>query len=428
MSSIQPGSVLYPNTSISPNSLNKVEKGCILDALAGIHWQGQDCRFSDWRFLPNINLWRDYLPPEIEMQLHAKKTGEVIKYRYEADDLIENSQKEPLKTVAIKQFQPSEQCMSAVMPFLGRFYPKDFLNGVEGIYQGNKFPCRIAAIDEQSISVNLNHPLAGKTLDLEFRIEHVRPAGAERGGRCNDIPSLICDLGPGMQDRLPDRETDFRSAHAFTRLDESDDAEYFSIPDFEPFWDSCALQQVASLYNQLIPEHSKVLDLMAGAHSPLQESAIHPSHITCAGLNRQELEANPICQEIQIVNVNAQNPLAVFSNDAEFDVVLIHAAIEYVIQPDILIAEIARILKPGGRIIISFSNRSVTPRVIQIWKEIHEFERPGLVLSYLRHAQSFTHFNSFSLRGLFRPESDTLASQLLYSDPVYMVWADKIID
>jgi len=96
-----------------------------------------------------------------------------------------------------------------------------------------------------------------------------------------------------------------------------------------------------------------------------------------------------------------------------------------VINPELIFAEIKRVLKPSGRVIISFSNRSFPQKAIQLWTGAHEFERPAIVLSYLRASGGFGNFNSYSKRGLFRPEDDRLAHKLLHSDPVYVVWADK---
>jgi SAM-dependent methyltransferase len=424
MSFIKPDSLLPSTTPDNPTVLDKIEKDSLLDVIAGIHWQTQDCRFSDWRYLSNINLWRDYLPVEIESKLDGLPQGALIKHSFQEGELTESYQGNQIKKIGYKQFQPEQTGLTPVPPLLGRFYPKDFLNGVDGIYQGNKFPCRITEMNSESITVDLNHPLAGKKIDLEFKIDRIKKSGAERGGRCNDIPALLCDYGPGMQARLDGCDTTFRHEHAFARIDESDDIDYFSEPDLDPFWDNSALSIVSSLYDDLLSDDMTVLDLMAGAHSPLVNSQVKTTRVVCSGLNPLELDANPICTQKYQINVNHSNALDIF-NDCEFDAVLIHAAIEYATQPDHLMLQIARILKPGGRIIISFSNRSVTAKVVQIWTELHEFERPALVLSYLHKSNSFTQFNSFSMRGFFRPEDDKLASRLLYSDPVYVVWADR---
>jgi SAM-dependent methyltransferase len=421
---IEPDSQIYSATASSAQSQDTVESKSILDARIGIRWQGVDCQFTDWSYLQNINLWRDYLPQQIESKLPGSHCGDEVSETFVAGDLLEDRARSQLHRVKREQFQPPTKGLSEISPCLGRFYPKDFFQHIDGIYEGNKFPCRITQVDNNFIDVDMNHPLAGKSIELIFHIDAIRAAGAERGGRCNDIVSQTCDLGPGLQDRLPDAGTDFFCGNPFSRLDPGNDSVFFKQPDLQPFWDRNALQQVSQLYQALIPTGAKVLDLMAGVHSPLQEAEVDVDSVTCAGLNETELEHNPVCTQHRVLDVNAIDALPF--DDALFDVVLIHAAIEYVINPDMLFAEIQRILKPGGRVIISFSNRSVAEKTIQLWSGAHEFERPGIVLAYLRTTGGFGKFNSFSMRGLVRPEGDRLAHKLLLSDPVYAIWADKL--
>lgn len=310
-----------------------------------------------------------------------------------------------------------------ITPRVGRFYPQTYFHGAALFYGVNQSYGRIIAVDNTRLTVDLNHPLSDKDIDLLIQVDAIKTDGKKTQRVGQDIISLLCDTGPGMQDRMADQETDFWSDNPFGRLDTGDDADFFKSPSLSPFWDRKALNEVTKRYNELIPQNSRILDLMAGAHTPLQESIIKPSRVIGAGLNQIELEHNPVYDERRVLNVNTIQTLP-FEN-SEFDVVLIHAAIEYVINPDKLFYEISRVLKPGGRIIISFSNRSVTQKCIKIWSEVQDFERPGIVLSYLRSSDTFCNFKGFSKRGPSRSPQDKLAKQLPQSDPVYVVWADK---
>jgi len=421
---IKPDKQSYDSAKSSKHQHNKVEANSILSASIGIRWQGQDCTFTDWSFLPSINLRCDFLPAEIKEKLPGLVKGDEIIQRFRAGEILEGWSSTPLQTISASQFQPPWKDLSPVVPLLGRYYPKDFFRDVQGVNKGNKFPCRITCIENNQLTVDLNHPLATKPLEMLLNIDSIKKVGAEDGGRCNDIAAIACDHGPGMQDSLPGNETDFWSGNPFSRLDSGNDGQFFKRPALTPFWDSKALQLVSNLYNKLIPSQSRVLDLMAGVHSPLQQSDIETSSIICAGLNQEELDNNPLCSEKTVLDVNSISRLPY--PDESFDIVLIHAAIEYVINPKLLFCEISRVLKPSGRIIISFSNRSITEKSIQLWRDAHEFERPAIVLSYLRSAGYFDNFNSYSKRGLFRPSDDKLADRLLLSDPVYVIWADKI--
>jgi hypothetical protein len=88
-------------------------------------------------------------------------------------------------------------------------------------------------------------------------------------------------------------------------------------------------------------------------------------------------------------------------------------------------SELARVLKPGAPLIITFSNRWFPPKAINVWGHAHEFERIGLVLEYFIGNEAFEQLHSYSLRGLPRPQDDKYAGQLRLSDPVYAAWGFK---
>lgn len=399
------------------------QSNSLISASVGIQWRGFDCAFTDWHFFPAIDLCRDYLPTELKKQLEDKHCGDLIQHTFAAGELLDEPSERLCIKVPIGCFQTQNYDTRSEPPRIGRFYPSDSFHKVDGIYQSNERPCRITEITDDYLKVDFNHPLAGKKIGVKFRIHDIRESSKERDASCKDIVAESCHRGPGMQDRLETADTDFFSSLSFSRLDDNDDAVYFRQPSFTPYWDQLALQQVSDFYEQHIDPQSHVLDLMAGAHSPLQEIGIQCASITSAGLNRQELEHNKISTRIEVLDVNRISRLPF--KCAEFDVVLIHAAIEYVIQPGLLIHEISRVLKPAGKFIISFSNRNESQKAIHLWSNVYEFERPGIVLAYLRNEGGFCHYKSCSQRGYYRPEDDRLSPELLYSDPVYIVMAEK---
>ena len=92
------------------------------------------------------------------------------------------------------------------------------------------------------------------------------------------------------------------------------------------------------------------------------------------------LEANPRLTAGVLHDLNS-NPSLTF-DDGQFDAVLCTVSLEYLGQPLDVFADVARVLKPGGLFVVSFSNRWFPPKAIRIWKELHELERLGLVTEY----------------------------------------------
>ena len=399
----------------------QVQASSQISANIGIHWSGHDCRFSDWMFVPVIKLWRDSLPPGMQNRLIGTRRGDCPSVTFAPGELLAQHDKTRIQRLARSCFQPPAS-ETRTSPRVGRFYPSDYFHGINGIYRGNSFPCRVIEQVDDEFTVDFNHPLAERGIGFELCIDSVKRASAERGGRCLDIGALCTDLGPGMQDRLAGHATEFWSDAPFSRIDEGDDSAAFE-PRLTPFWDERALAVVSRFYRQHLHDGLDVLDLMAGVHSPLQESGVAVRSMTGVGLNRIELEHNPLFDRRLVHNVNNLQPLAF--DDASFDCVLVHAAFEYATDPPRLIAEIRRILRPRGALIISFSDRYVADKAIRVWTEIQPFERTGLILSLLREDTGFADFVAMSQRGLPRPAHDELAASRPQSDPVFVVKALK---
>ncbi|MEJ2346265.1 MAG: hypothetical protein P8090_12790 [Gammaproteobacteria bacterium] len=73
-------------------------------------------------------------------------------------------------------------------------------------------------------------------------------------------------------------------------------------------------------------------------------------------------------------------------------------------------------------VIMTWSERWFPPKVVNIWSELHPFERMGLVTDYFVRAGAYGHLHTESIRGLPRPADDKYAAMLATADPVYAVW------
>lgn len=161
-----------------------------------------------------------------------------------------------------------------------------------------------------------------------------------------------------------------------------------------------------------------VLDLMASIDSHLPED-LHPLRLVGLGMNAAELEHNPRLTERIIHDLNAEPRLPFEAG--EFDVVLCALSIEYLVCPEAVLREAARVLKPGGTCMVSFSERWFPPKAVNPWPTLHPFARVGWVLRHLQRA-GFQNPHTESLRGLPRPADDKYIRQTRFSDPLYAVW------
>lgn len=105
--------------------------------------------------------------------------------------------------------------------------------------------------------------------------------------------------------------------------------------------------------------------------------------------------------------------------DSTFDVVLCNLSIEYLTQPASVIRETARVLKPAGNLLISFSDRWFPPKATNPWQELHEFERLGYVIQLCW--SSFDNPQTTTYRNWPRPVDDKHFPQISTSDPLYVV-------
>jgi hypothetical protein len=297
---------------------------------------------------------------------------------------------------------------------LGRFYPRGLLPG----YAQNPQPFRCTAISDGGFSADFNHPLANQPLELEIAVAEVQKKRSDTGGVCHDWLQIMGE-GPGMQIRSPGTPTDFFADEPYARPDAQDDAHFYENPRLVNHIDDQADATISSLYGRLLKPGSKVLDLMSSWNSHLPES-LELSQLTGLGLNREELAKNPRLTDYVAHDLN-RNSVLPFGNQ-EFEAVICTVSVEYLTHPGEIFREVARILKPGGYFIHIFSNRWFPPKVVRIWTELLEWERPGLVLEYFLLNGAFDHLHTFSARGWPRPVSDRYFPQVPVSDPVYAVW------
>ncbi len=182
-----------------------------------------------------------------------------------------------------------------------------------------------------------------------------------------------------MQTRFRGNPTDFFSDEPFDRANEYEDSIFYKEPRLVTHIDHNAISLIGSIYREILKDGSKVLDLMSSwrSHVPVD---LKRNSLIGLGLNSEEMSQNPQLSSYVMHDLNRYPLLPVEDND--FDAVICAVSVEYLIHPFEVFSEIKRILKPDGYCIVTFSTRGFPPKVIKIWKELHDFERMGLVLEY----------------------------------------------
>jgi SAM-dependent methyltransferase len=380
-----------------------------------IGWESEVARHKEAYYVP-LNVWRelDLLPAALARGLMGQLAGTRIEERYNPGDLLPLYDQSKSNKLGVANFIPKPR-----VPRLGRFYPKAFLTG----FAGNPLPFRCIDVNSRQFVADFNHPLAGRPLSLTIRVQALASKRSEKGGACQDWLDLILGSGPGMQARWPHTPTDFFANHPFARDDEADDLNFYDQPRLVSHIDAQAMETIQDLYARLLSPGLQVLDLMSSWQSHLPDSLTLTS-LVGLGMNEAELQHNPRLTGYVVHNLN-QDPRLPFA-DKEFDAVICNLSVEYLTKPQALFQEAARILRPGGRFIQTFSTRWFPPKVIRIWPELHEFERLGLVLEYFLRSECFVNLATFSSRGWPRPATDRYFPQVRLSDPVYAVWGEVL--
>ena len=206
-----------------------------------------------------------------------------------------------------------------------------------------------------------------------------------------------------------------------TKLDSSNDNEFYSVPRFVTHVDEGFIDQLTELYRERLQPDTRILDLMSSWVSHLPEE-IEFAHVEGHGMNYEELQKNTRLDNYFVQNLN-QNPQIPLKNE-DFDAVLITVSVQYLQYPEAIFAEIYRILNPGGIVIVSFSNRMFYQKAIAAWRDSTETSRVSLVKQYIKSIPGFSEPEIISRQSSVPNFLAMLG--LVGADPFYAVIAEKI--
>jgi hypothetical protein len=169
----------------------------------------------------------------------------------------------------------------------------------------------------------------------------------------------------------------------FTRADETPDRLFYGTPRFVTHIDDAAIAAVTELYRAYLPAGGAVLDLMSSWVSHLPPE-VRYRRVAGLGMNAEELAANPRLDErvVQDLNEHARLPWG----DAEFDAGAICVSVDYLIRPVEVLRECGRVLRRGGPLVITFSNRCFPTKVIAAWTMLDDAGHQALVQRYFEAA------------------------------------------
>lgn len=389
----------------------------------GIAWSDDRAHHENYLRVERFSVFReaDALPREIAGGIAGMAQGEMLSIPKAEIDGIDNWSENREKRAAPRHFDSHLRRGMVVEPRSGRFYPQGFFHGIPGIAEEAVTPARITDLTRERMVVDLNHPMARFPLQVQLRVDEILPGYDRQGGRClNPLQDLT--QFPGLAAPLADNKlTDFADdAKGRSRMDEHQDSRFYRQPRLVQHLDRQALSQLNALYRRLIPKGAEVLDLMAGYDSHLQ--GIEIAGLRLLGMNQEELAANRAAEDFIIHDLN-QDPNLPYSEHS-LDAIVCTASIEYLVYPEVVLAEARRVLRPGGLFVASFSNRWFPTKAIRVWSDLHEFERVGMVIQWLQQA-GFGKLASYSAKGWPRPSDDHYAANSSISDPIYAVWGKK---
>lgn len=196
----------------------------------------------------------------------------------------------------------------------------------------------------------------------------------------------------------------------FERLDTSADALFYAAPRLVNHIDDATITALSDYYLELLKPGADVLDLMSSwvSHLPVEPAL---GRVAGLGMNAEELIANPRLTEHCVHDLNVQ-PCLPFAT-ASFDQALIAVSIQYLIQPVEVLTDIARVLRPAGRLVVAMSHRCFPTKAIRAFHGIDGDQRMRLVAEY------FTETNAFS-------QAECIDRSPKLGDPLWLVTATTL--
>jgi len=338
-----------------------------------IKWKKDGVHHEEWFLGRKFNAVNDIFPRGMREALEGKGEGDSVTLTYEPRYCIPRHKASNVLELPLDRLRKKSVLGRDIIPRLGRFYPQGHINGLLDIYPDTLTPFRLIGLTDTHFTADRNHPLATVPITITVTIQYAEERDTSTYGSLTHWRETTCDWGPGMQMMHDKHPTDFFQDGFFDQ--QSAPTESFTPP--AP--DAKALANLKELCGRHITPDMQVLDF---------------SHGTMA--------------------------------DGEYDAAICLLGIEYLANPLAMFQDVSDKIRPGSPVAVGFSNHYNASHVIDGWTQLHEFERSGLVLEYLRQAGLDAKAQSYSMRNDWRDKSDPLFVETKgVSAPVFVVVGHK---
>ena len=208
----------------------------------------------------------------------------------------------------------------------------------------------------------------------------------------------------------------------FSRSDEHKDNEFYAVPRFVYHIDEGSVSALTNYYKNNIQPNSSILDIASSwvSHYPVSFPTMM-KRISGCGMNKFEMMANDQLNDYTTKDLNERDsnnadlPPELPYADNTFDVVTCVVSIDYMIHPIEVLKEVHRVLKPGGKAILSQSNRCFPSKAVNMWLGMNDRQHLELINGYFQYAGGFDDRLAF----------DISAKGGDANDPMFIIQASK---
>ena len=277
-----------------------------------------------------------------------------------------------------------------------------------------------------SLSVKNDSPINRPRRRGIFPFWRITGDGAPYEFPCVSIP---------FQRQWPDDDWPFRKTD-FVRIDSLNDGAFYALPRLVYHIDEPAVCALTQHYRRSIDYDSDLLDICSSwaSHYPT-EFPERMNSIKATGMNNVELFFNDqLTDGFVVADLNGNgfinqpgettakgDPFWQYDNES-FDVITCALSIDYLIDPVQILRGCNRLLRPGGKVIVSFSNRCFGTKAIRLWRVTGINFHVELVNAFFQYAGNYELPTAYNITPVIPGRNQK------YQDPLVVVEAVKKSD